>query len=407
MKDSINTLYRYLYRNIYSVYDVFINFFGEDYVDLHYQLSEELFKKDMKACISRNENINLKSDDENFEVSNNILDKLEEQFQNTKCCIYVWWPSVKVTNEYGKYINIQDLYAKIYVSMEGTIPYEYLGFQLNRATYTEEQFYSNYLHSHVRNIPKSNFTLFETPCLGTGPIKNTIYSLKSDYSEIMWMLFCQELNNYVSVESIAGGPWRRLENVGNYIVHPFLTGYKLSMQSSSKFVALFSIDILSDFIKYYLKNGHLAISYRNSNFMCGLPYYKYIIDLSNCFIEYFNKNLLRFDKQKCFNYGVLQSVLLSNGKFYSTNQEIRNTNLSAYQNQFVLNFKGTDIKTKIIDNNSNTEVTPITVFSQEIAMYILHTILTLINFNYNNGKYPNNTEDSSTSSSTDKGYCYI
>ena len=69
------------------------------------------------------------------------------------------------------------------------------------------------MHSHISSIPFGNFTFFQSPCTGSGPINNTICSLSRDFDANLWRLFCLELSKYVEVESIAGTPYHRLEGL--------------------------------------------------------------------------------------------------------------------------------------------------------------------------------------------------
>lgn len=57
--------------------------------------------------------------------------------------ILVWFPEVKVTNEYNKSVYIQDLYAKVKIDTEGQL----IGkFYLNRATYPLSHMQAGYMH---------------------------------------------------------------------------------------------------------------------------------------------------------------------------------------------------------------------------------------------------------------------
>ena len=339
------------HQKVYDVYEVFKNFFGEQYVDI---------QKDVRYSYY---------------------------------IIYVWWPHVTVTNEYNKSVNIQDLYAEIKVNLEGLIPYEFPGFLLNRATYSKEQFLSDYMHSHIRGIPKDNFSYFGTPCLGRGPIGSTITTLKIDYDIAEWMLFCQELSMYVTVESISGGPWRRMENIGSYTIADGYTDYNFS--SDFLYPLFFTDSMRKEFIKYYLTNGHLSLSFRNGQFICGMPFYEYIIDLSNAFISYCNKTFhTENDIQKLRNSSILQSLLISNGKFYVINNR-QDQDLNQYRNKLVLTFKDKKIFTTITES-SNNEFFPATIINNNVAMNILKNILKVINFRYKNEHNNNNrVQDSS------------
>lgn len=400
MQYTVNQLYDHLYQKVNEVYGVFKNFFGEEYVDLQFRVSGDFFKRvtiinnlkslgDLEMAVDVDFTTPLK-------VSATTLSILENQVANHKADIYVWWPNVKVTNENNRSINIKDLYAKVTVQLDGRIPYENRGFGLNRATYTRAQFLSGYMHSHIESIPRGNLSSFMSPCLGRGPINETIGTLKNEYSELTWMLFCQELAMYVTVESINGGPWKRLENVGANTLLASHRGYD-NATNEYAFSSVFSNDTLKQFIKYYLEEGHLSLSYREGKFCCGMPYYEYIIDISNAFIDFFNKYLKRSEGliKLCFGgRSLLKHTIAANGKFYKCRDErdlnsFQNENLDSYRNKRVLTFKGKEILTTITEDNEsildNTTVT--TILDHRVAMFVLHHILRTINYRYRNEYY--------------------
>ena len=279
MEYTVNQLYHHLFENPLNIYDIFKGFFGEDYIDMQLENPSSI-KKILLAKICDDVFLYDESVEENynlpFEVSNEQLANLKVLFRDERFIIYVWWPHVTVTNEFDKSVNIQDLYAKIEIQNDGRIPYECSGFLLNRATYSKDQFVSDYMHSHINGIPKSNFTEFLNPCLGRGPIKETIGTLKNEYDEATWMLFCQELSMYVTVESIAGVPWRRMEAIGSKSLSLEYRGYNLNKANKSNFMSVFTDENLKNFIQYYLKYGHLSIRYVKDKFTYGMPYIKKI-----------------------------------------------------------------------------------------------------------------------------------
>lgn len=404
MEYTVNQLYQHLFEKPLSIYDTFKGFFGEDFVDIQTHPGRELssFKEYLFAKICDEASITNGDKDEDFnlhfEISAEQLVELENIAKDKRFIIYVWWPKVTVTNEYNKSVNIQDLYAKIEIQNDGTIPYECNGFRLNRATYTREQFLSNYMHSHINTIPKNNFTQFQIPCLGTGPIISTIGTLKNEYDETTWMLFCQELSMYVTVESISGGPYHRMETIGNVSLNSMYTGYTFNYAGKVDFLSLFTNDDLKKFIKYYLKHGHLSLGYMNSAFTWSMPYYEYIIDISNSFIDFYNKyySTTAGNLDNCFSKGMLKQVIVADGKFYNEGDynSFDINDFSEYQNKLVLTFKGKEIRTTIINNKQGSEATLTTVISNNVAMFILQKILRTINFRYKNehNKYRRNQE---------------
>ena len=394
MKYTVNQLYQHLFEKPLSIYEIFKGFFGEDFVDIQTHQGRELtsFKEYLCAKICDETSFSNEAIEEicnqSFEVTEEQLTDLENTVKDKRFIIYVWWPRVTVTNEYNKSVNIQDLYAKIEIQNDGTIPYECNGFRLNRATYTREQFMSGYMHSHINTIPKNNFTQFQIPCLGSGPIISTIGTLKNDYDEATWMLFCQELSMYVTVESIAGGPYHKMETIGNVSQNLMYTGYNFGYAGKTDFLSQFTNDDLKKFIQYYLKHGHLSLRYMNNVFTWGMPYYEYIIDISNSFIDFYNKycSTTARNLNNCFSKGILKQVIVADGKFYNEGDynSFDINNFNEYQNKLVLVFKGKEIRTTIINNKQETESTLTTVISNNVAMFILQKILRTINFRYKN-----------------------
>ena len=94
---------------------------------------------------------------------------------------------------------------------------------------------------------------------------------------------------YVTVESISGGPWKRMENIGSKSLHLEYKDYNLNKVDKSTFTSVFTDENLKNFIQYYLKHGHLSIRYVKDKFTYGMPYHEYIIDISNAFIDYYKK----------------------------------------------------------------------------------------------------------------------
>lgn len=387
MQYTVNQLYQYLFEKPMTIYDVFKGFFGEDFVDMQYETGDE--KKVKSYLFARISDEIVEEDfDTPYEVTEECLKNIKNTYRDRRFIIYVWWPTVTVTNEYDRSVNIKDLYAKIEIENDGYIPYECTGFLLNRATYTREQFTSDYMHSHINGIPKNDFSNFQPPCLGSGPIRETISTLKNEYDETTWMLFCQELSMYVTVESIAGGPWRRMENIGNKSLNSEYKDYTFDKADKNHFISVFTNESLKNFIQYYLKHGHLSLRYVNGRFTCGMLYYEYIIDISNAFIDYYNKYLKSTARklEDCFTYKLLKSVIVADGKFYKEgNDSINVVSLRNYRDKLVLTFKGKEIRTKITDiNYGNRESFQTTVINHTLAMYILQRILRTINFRYQN-----------------------
>lgn len=355
-------------EDINRVYEVFKDFFGEQYVDLQ----EE-----------------------------------EGTSSHTKF-ILVYWPKVRVTNEYGKYIDITDLYAKIPINNDGRIPWESRGFYLNRTSYTAVQFYRSYMHSHAPSIPKNNLRSFTYVCLGSGPLNGTIATLKNDSDSLNWMLFCQELSLYVTVESIRGVPYIRLETVVLADTNDVLRGYESSLShyalvSKSNFFDRFLYqNAMKDFYLWYLDNGHLKINYKNGKYVQGMRYYDYMLDISNAFIQWYNEHKKTDSYSWLFDKGILYKVKAIDGKFCRESNTRLEDSYRNFIGRYVLTFKGEEKHLVITDVPSARPSEDTLILNPDVALQMLKIILININLRYERKR----EEDSSTANS-DKKRFYI
>lgn len=403
---KINQLREQVFHEVFQVYRVFQNYFGEQSVDL-----QHLPDDDQMAEVLERYHAQMREDGSGYEMNGRQLNYIINNLAATRPFILVYWPRVKVTNENDASIIIQDLYAKIELDSNGNIPTENRGFLLNRATYPMEQWVSNYMHSHISSIPKGDLTEFQHPCLGSGPIIKTINNLKADLSEgfddIRWMLFCEELSRYVTVESLEGIPYKRLEEV---CMSGKLTGYGQFNNNIlhntfelRAFINVFNKSILQDFIQYYLKHGHLALNYQNGTFVIGLSYFDYIIDISNAFIDYFNSHFTDWTTAEvCFRRNILYKAVTVGGKFYEATDSVTLPDVSMYVGKKVCNFKGHEVRLSITDDSDyNPQET--TVLNHCIAMFILNNIIKVVNYHYKNEynrKQGDNSPDSTTPAAT-------
>ena len=400
MQYTIEEIHHKIYDKVNTVYSIFQNFFGEEFVDLQGVFRYGEIKTLLKAY-----GYDAKSEDsgkEYYEIQDEYLNNLSAHIIDP--IILVWWPEVTVTNEHNRSIKIQDLYAKIPISSTGKIPYEKHGFSLNRATYPLNQFLSNYMHSHVSHIPTSDFAEFQDPCLGRGPIIQTILTLKDQFDEASWLLFCQELSMYVTVESLRGVPYKRLEDVGVAQPSSAFGGYEFDDTSSWALPEDANTkELFRGFMLYYMQHGHLSFSYNGKEFIPGIPYYNYIIDISNTFIEYFNT--LKCPKTvltELFTNNVLTTVIVKENSFW-TFRNSRNPDAQGYNGRFVCTFKGRVVSVSIIDTGQQAQTS--TLLCQQVAMHILSRILKVINFRFKNERSRRN--EGSTPSSTYQKVYYL
>lgn len=382
MQYTVDEIRREIFRRVFDVYEIFQNFFGEEYTDIRHIPKDE-------GIINLLAEADVNVADNTYEISQDQLNFLKTSLSDRQPVIMVWWPRVTVTNENDRSVEIQDLYAEITITMEGQIPYESIGFQLNRTTFTDIQFSSNYIHSHVPSKRHGELPVFQNPCLGRGPIKDTIADLKNNYEEALWMLFCHELSLYVTVESLTGVPYRKLEEIGS---SKELGGYtkfeERNFRDLSQFYNTYNpeskdrfIENLTSFADYYLANGHFAICFTEGKYKCGMSYFDFIIDISNAFVDWFNQHGTAEELPDLYSNKTLRQCLVQDGRFFEG--RILSPGDSELVGRTILKFKGQEIPLNIIQSASDEQQTT-TLLNHTIAMFILKSILRIINYHYGN-----------------------
>lgn len=295
--------------------------------------------------------------------------------------ILVHFPHVRITNEYNRFVDINHLYAKVKVLHNGSMNGY---FALNRAEYTCLHISNGYMHSHISSIPTSDFTQFQTPCTGTGPINDTMSNLSREFDSDIWKLFCLELSKYVEVESIAGTPYHRLENLGTSNMS---TG-------ESVFKVINHLDyygggiegMIKDFVSYFIKQGKLKFNYANGSYSIGMSFTEYMLVISNEFIDWYNKKFnnkeLRYTFDILKGNGVLKEGIIANNKIYYENSRRNVNSYAAYNGKRMCTFKGTDVLINIVDLKEVKEGNKSIILNTNIALYILSKILRVINYRY-------------------------
>ena len=295
--------------------------------------------------------------------------------------ILVHFPHVRITNEYNRFVDINHLYAKVKVLHNGSMNGY---FALNRAEYTYLHISNGYMHSHVNSIPTSDFTQFQNPCTGTGPINDTMSNLSREFDSDIWRLFCLELSKYVEVESIAGTPYHRLENLGTsnmsagegvFKVVNHLDYYRDGIEG-----------MIKDFVSYFIKQGKLKFNYANGSYSIGMSFTEYMLVISNEFIDWYNKKFnnkeLRYTFDTLKRNSVLKEGIIANNKIYYENFRRNVNSYAAYNGKRMCTFKGTDVLINIVDLNEVKEDNKSIILNTNIALYILSKILRVINYRY-------------------------
>ncbi|QOR58316.1 hypothetical protein [uncultured phage cr106_1] len=394
-----------------KILQIFEDFFGEDKVDMQgYPPFEEILngfdRIDVRSMLSElypNSTIDSILE-ENHIIEREILElpvtsesvlmkcifpHLKKFIERTFNDLYilVHFPSVRVTNEYGRYIDIQHLYAKVPFYSDGKGKGY---FSLNRSEYPLDQFICGYMHSHINIIPVNNFTAFQAPCTGTGPINSTLSTLCCSFDESIWQLLCVELDKYVRVESIAGVPYNRLENVSlNFrgsTYHRFTLNSLNGTSTNLRFFATEDGKNRKSFIKYLLESNKLKFNFKNGSYSIAMSPVEYIITVSDAFIDWANKEYVEGRFGYSFNY-FLEAEILKKGKvkndiiFISGSRNVRLSDYESHIGKKVCTFKGKDVNL-VIKAPSQEDSNEVLFLNTDVAERILNSVLLILNSKY-------------------------
>lgn len=410
LKQKIEALYRELLELPRAVTDIFNDFYGEERVDLQ--------------PISLEDFINLLETNNLYEIVGNTSDFANTQYyrghadsnllNNFRVAagsmslvtnesifdryvnyikefignrwfidipIIVHFPHVTIRNEYDRTVEVDNLWAKVPVTWEG----KGKGwFKMNRSEYDVVHMQSDYMHSHVSGI---NFDFkFRSVCTGSGPINNTMSSLTVGFDEPIWQLFCLELERYMGTESLSGGPYRRMENIGangsnkrdnfpieqnNYISNEYFTK-----------------ELSSKFLDYLFTNNILKFNYRKGSYGLAHTFADTVLTISNAFIDWYNAkyrttyNIPAIEDLR--GNGVIKEVIIANGAIYDPNSNA-SRDYSQYVGRKVLTFKGHDVNL-VINGLANDARNVSTILNLDIIREYVWAILELLNCEYGNSK---------------------
>lgn len=436
MSEEITKKARELYNSLmhfpYKVLDIFNDFFGEDRVDLQgfYTFEEFInalelhelawFFPNKSSVYNTPEFKALSKEDKDIVIAlldNGALDDpvlsddtiathmlpIMTTVITTKMAreghILVHFPHVRVTNENDRFVDINHLWVKVGVKSSGAG----VGFfTMNRSEYQFSHMQSDYLHSHVQGIPFADFTRFKTPCLGSGPIKNTLATLAVEYDEAMWQLFCLELDRYVRVESISGVPYRYLEKIGNGGSMIAGTSTFTKVAPYSKYPSTFTKNNMKDFVVYLIEKGKLRFNFINGSYGLAMSYIDYMILISNEFIEWynhsFNQHIVFSSYAQLISSEILKECIIDNGKIlYFAGNAASNRDYLSYEGRGVCMFKGEPVNIHIVNDIRSFE-NKVVLINHDIAMTIAQAILEIVNYKYGREE---EREEAGASSPTD------
>lgn len=155
-----------------------------------------------------------------------------------KITVIVHFPEINIRNSRGNEHLIRDMYMKFKFSGLFLL----LNMYGVRVTKTWQEYNSNYNHSHM---PSSAICDKETQldcCLGNTAYSNLVSFMYGSLDENNFYMLFQQLGDYLSWESLEGGPYISIDNIGdkNY-----------NTRNSNNFSSSVQVQIYQNFIIKY------------------------------------------------------------------------------------------------------------------------------------------------------------
>lgn len=149
--------------------------------------------------------------------------------------VYVHFDEITITQNEDERIQhkVNDYFvalntsAGLISSLMHAIRYNQIGLLGTKMTYTKNEFISCYVHSHRPRLEHGSYSelQFSSHCVGSRtPIKDIVSKIedvmtrKENYiiSKMLISQYASILKTYLEVESTTGGPYMRMQNIGNY-----------------------------------------------------------------------------------------------------------------------------------------------------------------------------------------------
>lgn len=407
--EIIKSWYEDCLKRIQTVHSIFIDTFGEDKVDLQWLEAFESFSRrlsNLKGPVARSYLINFGFPatvrDVNFysfsDLSDEELESRSDLFRTLTGLmldaeILIYFPEVIIKNEKDQQHTIKKFYVKVTVDGRGILRQ---GPLFNRAKYTKAELNANYMHSHIYGPNKEDFSEFQTGCLGTGPINDTMALLRLDFAEDRWIIFANQIDQYVHVESLSGGPYHHLSSIGtnssklrDFGFNSFYFVDHLSTVAS--FPTILSnedFQAFTEFLCDHFSETGLFIAYSDGLYTWGTPAVQTLVTISNFFIEWYNSRRanLGLTYQDLLKDNVLLQAVQRNGslRIYYLGESV-NTDYSSLEGADICTFKGERVTLEIESAEpSEPEEVPnsIKVLHPSIVESIVKTIPVILNLSY-------------------------
>lgn len=125
----------------------------------------------------------------------------------------IFFPEITIKNSEGYEHTIKDLYFKFKIRItldDSSSTYSRIEVYGRRLSVSDREYSSDYGHSHLNGRSIFNFSSF---CLGSSDFGLIMQSMRLSITAEDWLLLFFSLENYVSWESLEGGPYRKMKDI--------------------------------------------------------------------------------------------------------------------------------------------------------------------------------------------------
>lgn len=347
-------------EKVYKVYSAAVKYYGEDRVQL-----DVGFENYNQSILRNNRPIQIQ-DPQVEDIEFPALRTTNDTFL-TLYSVIIYFPEVTVTNEANKSTVIKDLFARIPLLKSGRMA---VPFRLTRATYTGAELMIGYMHSHCHSLNSNNPENWDTPCLGTGPLKTTVYLLMREYDELRWGLFFWELDKFTQVESLAGIPYLKLQDIGVANDNEF----RIDSVNTTVNISEEERNTITKLVKSYLNTDLLKVTEENGHIILGMPFVEWLVEFTKYYMKW--KSVAEQLKEPTLdrrlrNYKIRDNILYTNSRGIDWAKKV---------GTHIINFKGTDFEFTITEERRSEGQIPL--LDINLSAFILNQILSYINCGY-------------------------
>lgn len=374
----------YIIPPLYIVEDIIINRYGDDRVSISnnsfndFPLDNFNNIKEFEWFKRYLEYLNMYYDGDIYDIISNdsfLVDNRYIPVYDLTKEFMVYYPEIIITNSTQESHVITDLYVKFSFNYFGKLSES---FKINRGSYSEQEWYSNYKHSHTNGSFPDDIYYFNAPCLGGGPIVSNIAVLRNttleNFSELEIVQFLILMDDFLKWESLEGVPYKYIRNIGNNGSHAIIPNRSPTELIPYEKRVLDHIVKETDFLEHVKEHAFLIPTVKD-----GTPKYSILIDeweLQKILFSYYQETINLFGD-------TLTNLLMykdSLNRVYYKRGIINNfIPIERYEGLTLFNFKGQEVKLKIYKTTSE-EVKNFCI-KPEILYYLINRLEMLINLN--------------------------